>query len=66
MSNKIPLTVLRSHYARMAAMHRANADRAYSKGLYVLGLRDEEAAEIAQTRANAISVALRTQHMAGA
>lgn len=66
MGNKIPLTVLRAHYARMAAMHRSNADRANSKGLYVLGKRDAEAAEAAQARASAISVALRTQHMAGA
>lgn len=66
MGNKIPLTVLRAHYARMAATHRWNGDRAQSNGVTWLAAKDYAAAEAAQARANAISVALRTQHMAGA
>lgn len=62
----ITLHVLRAHYARMAAQSRADADRASSKGLYDLAAVDLLTAQRAQTKANAITVALRAQHMARA
>lgn len=62
----IPLPVLRAHYASMAAGHRWNADRVEAMGLTDLAARDRAEADKAQDKANAITVALRAQHMARA
>ena len=59
------LARLRSHYASLAAGHRWNADRAEAKGLTWLAAKDRAAAEAAQAMANAITVTMRAQHMAG-
>lgn len=66
MASTITLTALRAHYASMAAEHRWNADRAEASGLTILAARDRRAADEAQAKANAITVALRAQHMARA
>lgn len=61
----LPLNRLRAHYASLAAGHRRNADRAQAKGLTILAAKDRAAAEAAQAKANAITVTMRAQHMAG-
>lgn len=61
----ITLPDLRAHYARIAAQSRADADRAEAKGLTDLAAIDRRVADAAQAKANAITMTLRVQHLAG-
>jgi hypothetical protein len=63
---KIPLPTLRARYARIATDSRRDADRAASEGKADIAAIHNGVAARAQAAANAISVALRAQHMARA
>lgn len=66
MAATIPLPILRARYARIAADSRRDAERAEAEGRADVAALHCGVAAKAQATANAISVALRAQHMARA